>query len=65
ASGFWGRLRGQAPVFTAEKAREILHPDWSVSTAEALPASAYQPRIGLSEGFRQTAAWYREKGWLG
>ena len=65
ASGFWGRLRGQAPVFTAEKAREILHPDWSVSTAEALPASAYQPRIGLAEGFRQTAAWYREKGWLG
>ena len=65
ASGLWGRLRGQAPVFTAEKAREILHPDWSVSAAEALPASIHQPRIGLTEGFRQTATWYREKGWLG
>ena len=65
ASGAWGQLRGQAPVFTAEKAREVLHPDWSVSPTEALPASIHQPRIGLTEGFRQTAAWYREKGWLG
>jgi 2-alkyl-3-oxoalkanoate reductase len=64
ASGAWGRLRGQAPVFTAEKAAEILHQDWSVSTAEALPAHVHSPRFGLAEGFAQTVAWYRDKGWL-
>ncbi len=64
ASGAWGRLRGQAPVFTAEKAEEILHLDWSITPAEALPGSVYQPRLGLTEGFRETVAWYREKGWL-
>jgi nucleoside-diphosphate-sugar epimerase len=64
ASGAWGRLRGQSPVFTAEKAEEILHPDWSVSAAEALPAYVHKPRLGLAEGFGQTAAWYKAKGWL-
>ncbi|MDR3505839.1 MAG: SDR family NAD(P)-dependent oxidoreductase [Acidocella sp.] len=64
ASGAWGRLRGRAPVFTAEKAEEILHPDWSVSAAEALPAYVYKPRLGLAEGCGQTVAWYRAKGCL-
>ena len=63
-SGWWGQRRGQAPLFTAGKAREILHPDWSVSAAELLPATIHEPRIGLAEGFAATAAWYRQAGWL-
>ena len=64
ASAWWGRLGGQAPIFTAGKAREMLHPDWSVAAADALPAGIYQAKIGISEGFRQTVAWYRAAGWL-
>jgi nucleoside-diphosphate-sugar epimerase len=64
-SGWWGRQRNQAPIFTAGKARELLHPDWSVSAAELLPATIYKPTINLEDGFAATAAWYRQAGWLG
>jgi 2-alkyl-3-oxoalkanoate reductase len=65
ASGLWGRLRGVAPVFTAGKAREMLYPDWTVRVDDALPATVYEPGIGLEEGFLSTVAWYRAQGWLG
>jgi nucleoside-diphosphate-sugar epimerase len=64
-SGWWGRWRRQAPIFTAGKARELLHPDWSVSPAELLPTAIYKPVIDLPTGFAATAAWYRQAGWLG
>jgi nucleoside-diphosphate-sugar epimerase len=64
-SGWWGRLRGRAVIFTAGKAREILHPDWSVTPAELLPTGIHKPEISLADGFATTAAWYRQAGWLG
>jgi nucleoside-diphosphate-sugar epimerase len=64
-SGWWGRRRGHVPIFTAGKAREILHPDWSVSPTELLPAFIYKSKIDLADGFASTVAWYRQAGWLG
>lgn len=64
ASAAWGRLCGRAPIFSADKAREMLHPDWSVSAEELLPAAVYRSEIGIIEGFRRTVAWYRAAGWL-
>jgi 2-alkyl-3-oxoalkanoate reductase len=63
-SGWWARLRGEAEIFTAGKARELLHPNWSVATDEVLPFSLFQPAINLQEGFRGTADWYKAAGWL-
>lgn len=63
-SAWWGRMRGRAPMFTAGKAREMLHPDWSVSSGELLPSTIYRSQIGISEGFRATAAWYKAAKWL-
>lgn len=62
--GAAGRLRAAPPIFTLGKAREILHPDWSVPVQELLPREIYAPRIGLAEGFAQTAAWYRQANWV-
>ena len=59
-----GRFRKAPPIFTLGKAREILHPDWSVHPDELLPREIYTPRIGLAQGFAETAAWYRQAGWL-
>lgn len=64
ASGFWGRTRRVPPIFTLGKAREILHPDWSVPPSERLPEDIHTPRISLKDGFAQTVAWYRQAGWL-
>ena len=64
ASGVLGGLRRTPPIFTLGKAREILHPDWSVHPDELLPREIYAPRIGLAQGFAETVAWYRQAGWL-
>ncbi len=64
ASAWWGRLRGEVPLFSVDKAREMLHSDWSVSAGELLPPAIYQSRIGISEGFRATVAWYKGAKWL-
>jgi nucleoside-diphosphate-sugar epimerase len=64
AAGFLNRLTGQAHIFGAGKAREMLHQDWTVSPAEALPAEIYAPRYTLEQGVADTVAWYRRAGWL-
>jgi nucleoside-diphosphate-sugar epimerase len=56
-------LRGQPAIFTRGKARELLHDDWSVSTAE-LPPGSPLPSVELRAGFERTVAWYRQAGWL-
>ncbi len=60
----WGAISRQSPIFTRGKAREMLHPDWSVTQKELLPAAIYQSKIGIREGFASTAAWYKAAGWL-
>ena len=63
-SGLLGRFSKTPPIFTLGKAREILHPDWSVHPDELLPRGIYAPRVGLARGFAETVAWYRQAGWL-
>jgi nucleoside-diphosphate-sugar epimerase len=59
-----GKLLRHTPMFTPEKAREILHADWG-SRAESQPLrSLWRPEIGLAQGFRETVNWYRDRHWL-
>ena len=64
AATWQGRFRKEAPTFTVGKAREILHPDWSVADGELLPATIHRSRVGIVEGFRETVAWYKGEKWL-
>jgi nucleoside-diphosphate-sugar epimerase len=64
AASLWAWLGGRAGIFSAGKAREMAHPDWSVTPADLLPAVIARPGIALAEGFAATAAWYRAAGWL-
>lgn len=64
ANALAARLIGGVPMLTPGKAREILHGDWG-SAAERQPSpELWRPRIGLSQGFRDTVTWYRDRGWL-
>ncbi|WP_298281188.1 NAD(P)-dependent oxidoreductase [Acidocella sp.] len=63
-SGALGAVRGRAVMFTAQKARELAHPDWGVSAAELLARGVYEPRTSLAEGLAMSVAWYRDQGWL-
>jgi len=58
-----GSLARSPPIFTRGKAREMLHPDWSVGPDELAPGGP-RARFGLDDGFADTVAWYRAAGWL-
>lgn len=58
-----GALRGAPVIFTRGKARELLHPDWSVAPHEQPPGPT-APWLSLPTGFSRTIAWYRSTGWL-
>jgi nucleoside-diphosphate-sugar epimerase len=58
-----GRFSPSPPIFNRGKARELLHPDWSVAPRELAPGSP-AARFTLEAGFADTVAWYRSAGWL-
>lgn len=58
-----GHFSPSPPIFNRGKARELLHPDWSVAPGELAPG-APAARFTLEAGFAHTVAWYRDAGWL-
>jgi 2-alkyl-3-oxoalkanoate reductase len=58
------RLVRGTPMFTPEKAREILHADWGSKVESQPPGNLWRPAIGLAQGFRDTVQWYRDRRWL-
>jgi len=57
-------LRGEGAKLTADRVSYFCHPDWVADPAKAPPKGLWQPEIPTPEGLAETAAWYREKGWL-
>jgi nucleoside-diphosphate-sugar epimerase len=51
------------PLFCLDKVREAAA-SWVASPVRARAELGWEPRLGLEEGARMTAEWYREKGWL-
>lgn len=52
------------PILCPSKLREAATPSWVASPARARAELAWAPRVGLEEGMRRTAQWYRNEGWL-
>ena len=58
----WSLATRTPLVFGSGKARELLHANWSLSSA---PRSEGVPSMfGLVDGFAHTVDWYRTEGWL-
>jgi nucleoside-diphosphate-sugar epimerase len=62
-SGGLSRLTGRAPLLSADKARELMHPDWAARPDE-LDVLRAAPRYGVEAGFASAVSWYRNAGWL-
>jgi len=58
------RVLRRTPMLTPGKAREILHADWGSRAERQPPGDLWRPAIGLAQGFRDTARWYRDRRWL-
>ncbi|PZR36978.1 ceramide reductase [Caulobacter segnis] len=58
----WSFATRTPSVFGLGKARELLHADWTPSSA---PETERVPSVfGLADGFADTVDWYRKQGWL-
>ena len=58
----WSFASQTPTVFGLGKARELLHADWTPSSA---PMAEGVPSVfGLFDGFAYTVDWYRKQGWL-
>lgn len=58
------KLRGPAAKLTEDRARYLVHPDWTADPARRPPRDLWEPRITTARGLADTAAWYRAHGLL-
>jgi nucleoside-diphosphate-sugar epimerase len=57
-------VTGQSLIFDRWKAEEVAHGYWACSNRRAKDELGFAPRYTLERGLRETAAWYREHGWI-
>jgi nucleoside-diphosphate-sugar epimerase len=60
----WARVSGRRPLLTPERARDLAQEAWICDDSRARHDLGYESRIPLRQGIQETAAWYREHGWL-
>ncbi|HZS59053.1 MAG TPA: NAD-dependent epimerase/dehydratase family protein [Gemmatimonadaceae bacterium] len=65
----WGnrlvaRIIHAKPLLTPERVLDMVQPDWSCDDSRARREIGYESSIPLDEGLAETAAWYRQAGWL-
>jgi nucleoside-diphosphate-sugar epimerase len=56
--------RGERAKLTPDRAAYFCHPDWVASSNRAPPRALWQPQVESERGLAETAAWYRQQGWL-
>ena len=56
--------RGEKSKLTVDRAAYFSHRNWVVEPKRACPPQIWRPRIETPQGLADTAAWYREHGWL-
>lgn len=57
-------LRGKKARLTPDRARYMLHPDWSCHADRAVPDCLWRANIETVTGLGQTARWYAANGWI-
>jgi nucleoside-diphosphate-sugar epimerase len=57
-------LRREKAKLTTDRAAYFSHRNWVVEPKRAVPSYLWKPEINTDDGLRDTAEWYREKGWL-
>jgi len=55
--------RGKAKL-TADRAAYFSHEDWVIDVNRRPPPDLWRPAIPTDQGLADTAAWYRDHGWL-
>jgi uncharacterized protein YbjT (DUF2867 family) len=66
SAGAWldARLRRSKAKLTPDRVGYMCHPDWVSRPDKAPPPELWRAEIPTRDGLIDTAAWYREQGWL-
>lgn len=59
-----GLIRRDRAKLTADRVAYFCHPDWMVDPGSGAPEQLWKPVIDTEQGLKETADWYRERGWL-
>jgi nucleoside-diphosphate-sugar epimerase len=51
-------------MFDRLKARDMYQSAWCCDSTLAQQELGYSPQVSLADGFRETALWYKQHGWL-
>jgi nucleoside-diphosphate-sugar epimerase len=57
-------FRGPRAKLTVDRAAYFSHRNWVIEPKRACPTELWRPQIATDHGLAQTAAWYRDQGWL-
>lgn len=57
-------VRGDKAKLTPDRVAYFCHPDWAVHPARGASKTLWVPQIDTEQGLADTAAWYRQHGWL-
>jgi len=57
-------VRGPRAKLTVDRAAYFSHRNWVVDPKLGPPPELWQPAIVTEHGLKETADWYRDKGWL-
>lgn len=60
----WAGLRNKPALLNRDKVAEMKQAGWVCSNEKLKTDLGFQPHYDLETGFRQTADWYRQVGWL-
>ena len=64
ATGGLAALFGRKTILRADKTHEFFQDAWTADPSSFIEATGWQPAFDADRGIAQTAAWYREQGWL-
>ncbi len=66
--GFFGErfsmITGKSSMINRDKIKELRYADWLCDITKAKNELCFEPKIGIKEGIKWTADWYRIHKWL-
>jgi nucleoside-diphosphate-sugar epimerase len=65
AAAYGDRLvRRSKAKLTPDRARYLVHRDWTIDRSKMPPAGLWKPQINTREGLKETVRWYKRQSWL-
>jgi nucleoside-diphosphate-sugar epimerase len=59
-----GKITGKSTIINRDKMKELMYTHWICDISKARDELGFEPKIGIKEGIKWTADWYKIHRWL-